>query len=536
MTSSPTSRFNATDRRVLLIAAERATLYLARGGRVVDALQFAAGDEGLASFARYLAAAPAAPLSILVDVVEEEYRQDTIPHVFGRDRRAVLGRRFARQFRGTPYWLALAQGREAEGRRDDRVLLAALTRPEQVTPWVTELLAHRVPIAGIHSLPVLSRELLKQLGAKGENVLLISVQQASGLRQTFFRDGQLRISRLAAMPRPGTVPYASYVTSELDKLRRYLNSLALTSRDGPLEVYVLSHGDMLAELEQECRDTESEVFQLVDVAQLAKKLRIPGDLRTPYSDVLYAQLLLDSPPREQYAQPDETRYYALHRTRIALLVAAVALLLSSTAYSTLRFVDALGLKQQALDAAQKAAFYQARFELARRGLPPTPVEPGDISQAVDVVAALEARRATPLPWLAALGAALARTPDVRLDAVQWTVAVDPNAVPGATAPVEPSAEHTIPSDARYVQYEIGILRGEITPFEGNWRAAIARIDALAAALRAHPRAVRVDVLSYPLDLDSTSSVSGAARTAEDKHAARFALKLVLGVPDGIHPG
>jgi len=48
---------------VLLVAADRATLYLARGGRVADALQFPAGDEGLTSFARYLAAAPATPIT-----------------------------------------------------------------------------------------------------------------------------------------------------------------------------------------------------------------------------------------------------------------------------------------------------------------------------------------------------------------------------------------------------------------------------------------------------------------------------------------
>jgi len=521
---------------VLLLTAERATLYIARAGRIVDALQFPADDEGHAAFARYLAVAPGAPIALLVDIVEEEYRQDTLPHVFGRDRRAVLARKFARQFRGTPYWLALTQGRESEGRRDDRVLLAALTRPELVTPWVAELLAQRVPLSGIHSVPVLSRELLKRLGAKGQNVLLISVQQASGLRQTFFRDGHLKISRLAAMPRPGTVPYASYVSSELDKLRRYLNSLALTSRDGPLEIYVLSHGDMLAELEQECRDTETEIYRLVDIAALARKLKIPGEVRTPYGDLLFAQLLLDAPPREQYAPPAETRYHTLHRTRIGLLVAGAVLLLASTCYSALSFVEALGMKQQALDAAQKAGYYHDRFELARRGLAPTPVEPADIKQAVDVVAALEQRRATPLPWLAVLGAELAKMPDLRLDEVQWTVAADPNMMPGAKAAADaPPDAQRVPAPA-YAQYEIGILRGEVTPFEGDWRAAIARVDALAAALRAQPRAVEVDVIAYPLDLESSSSVRGATGEASDTQAARFVLKLVLGVPHGIHAG
>ncbi len=533
MTSSPRSRFSTADRRVLLLSADRATLYIARGGRIADALQFPHGDEGFAGFARYLAASPSAPVSILVDVVEEEYRQDSIPHVHGADRRAVLSRKFARLFRGTPYWLALNQGRETAGRRDERVLLAALTRPEVVTPWITELLAQRVPVIGIYSLPVLSRELVRKLDAKGQNVLLISVQQASGLRQTFFRDGHLKISRLAAMPRPGTVPYASYVIAELDKLRRYLNSLALTSRDAPLEIHVLSHGDLLAELERECRDSEVEKFTLVDVATLGRQLRIAAPADTPFSDMLFAQLLLDAPPREHYAQASETRYYRLHQTRMALLVTSALALIASTLFSTFEFVEALGQKQQALDAAQKATFYQERFELARRGLPPTPVEPADIKQAVDVVAMLEARRSTPMPWLAILGNVLVRAADVHLDSVAWTVSVDPNAVPGGKAPPETGP---LARDPAYPQYETGVFSGQIASFEGDFRAAIESIDALVASLKAVEHVVHVEVLSYPLNLDPAASVSGGALEAASSREARFEVKLVRGVPDGLHKG
>ena len=230
------------DARVLLIAADRALLFLGSGRGLRHAYEFAAGDSGWAAFANYLEGAPPTPLYVLVDVVEEEYRQDTIPHVRGKDRASVLTRKYARLFRGTPYCLALDQGREREGRRDDRVLLTALTKPDTLTPWITELVNHRVPLAGIYSLPVLSHGLLKQVRATASNVLFISVQQASGLRQTFYRDGQLKISRLAQMPRLGSVPYATYVLAELAKLRRYLNSLALVSRESPLAIYILSHG------------------------------------------------------------------------------------------------------------------------------------------------------------------------------------------------------------------------------------------------------------------------------------------------------
>ncbi len=166
--------------RVLLIAADRALLFLGEGRALQHAYEFAAGESGWATFAKYLAGAPPSPLYVLVDVVEEEYRQDTIPHVRGRDRAAVLGRKFARMFRGTPYCLALDQGRERDGRRDDRVLLTALTKPESIAPWIEEIVQHGIPLVGIYSLPVLSAGLLPKIKAQASNVLFISVQQVSG--------------------------------------------------------------------------------------------------------------------------------------------------------------------------------------------------------------------------------------------------------------------------------------------------------------------------------------------------------------------
>jgi hypothetical protein len=258
MTFSLKSSFSIAEKRALLVTAERAILYQCRNGQVDIAYEFAANEAGRETFLRALVETNPTPIYVLVDVVEEEYRQDVIPHVFGADRKSVLERKFSRLFRGTTYCHAILQGRETEGRKDDKVLLTAITKTDIVAPWIALMEQQKVPVAGIYSLPVLSQALLKKIGAKGANVLLISVQSASGLRQTFFRDRQIKISRLAQMPRIGSVPYASHLMGELEKLRRYLNSLALTSRDAPLDIYILSHGQWLTELEQHCRDTAEE--------------------------------------------------------------------------------------------------------------------------------------------------------------------------------------------------------------------------------------------------------------------------------------
>ncbi|MSQ69409.1 MAG: hypothetical protein EXR83_14680 [Gammaproteobacteria bacterium] len=523
MTFLPGLKFSVAGQRVLLIAADRATLYLTRGGRLSEALQFAPGSAGEAVFARYLTSAAPTPILLLVDVVEEEYRQDTLPKVSARERHAMLSRRFARQFRGTPYWLAIAQGRETTGRRDHRWLLCALTRPEVVAPWVAALRTARVPLMGLHSLPVVSRALLPKLGAKGPNVLLITVQQGGGLRQSFFRDGHLTVSRLAAMPRGGTLSATEQLLSELDKLRRYINSLALIARDSPLEVYVLSHGSLLEDLRHECRDSDTQRFTLVAVPTVARGLRIPGDVATPYSDMLFAQLLLDAPPRAQYAPRDETRDSRVYRAGVGLLVASALLLLGGTLWSTLDFMAAIALKRQALDAAEKAGFYAERFDLGRRGLPPTRVEPAQITPAVELAAALGARRHTPVPWLQTLGQALAAAPTLRLDAVEWLAAGTPDAPIGTAQPAP------LAPDPRYWGYHIGIARGEVRPFAGDYRTAIAAVDGLAELLRANAAVYAVEVLEYPINLSSDAVMSGAPTQAGAVTPANFALKIVLGV-------
>jgi hypothetical protein len=400
-----------------------------------------------------------------------------------------------------------------------------------VQPWVKLIQDQKIPIAGIYSLPVLSQLLLKKIGAKGPNVLLLSVHNASGLRQTFFRDRQIKISRLAQMPRIGAVPYASHIMGELEKLRRYLNSLVLISREGPLEVYILSHGEWLNELEQHCRDTEDERFFLIDVTDIAARLGLSKEITTAYSDVVFNQLLLDAAPKNHYASEEETKYFSLHRMRNGLMAASILLLLGSMGWSGFNFLDAASLKQQALDAEQKANFYQDRYAMARQDLPPTPVEPRDIETAVDIVETLRRYKSDPSPMLEVISGVLETSPAVRLDQIEWYAAVDPNSAgAGDSRRTRVVEGDLIERNPKYSHYHIAVFKGHLQSFSGDYRAAIEQADALADGLAGHPHVQRAEVLQYPLDVTSDANLSGTATEPEDaKREARFALKVVLGI-------
>src|SRR5204863_7319863 len=121
-------------------------------------------------------------LNIFTDLAEEDFRPDTIPHVGRGDREAVGSRRLGQMFRNTPYRHALLQGREAEGRRDDRVLYAAITNGEVLRPWLGVLERRQLPIAGIHSAAVLGSRLIEALGIAAEHALLVLFTPGDALR------------------------------------------------------------------------------------------------------------------------------------------------------------------------------------------------------------------------------------------------------------------------------------------------------------------------------------------------------------------
>ncbi len=524
------STFSISETRVLLVAAERAILYLFEAGELAHAYIFNADEAGLVLFNRALSDLPPAPVCLLVDAVEEEYRQDTIPHVGGADRKAVLERKYARLFRGTPYHHALRQGRESEGRRDDHVLLTAITRPEILTPWIDILIDHKVPLAGIYSLPILSEGLLKKIGATGTNVLLISLQKASGLRQTFFRDQQLKISRLAYMPRLGSVPFAAHLMGEVEKLRRYLNSLALISRDSPLNIYILSQGQLLTELEQHCRDTDQERFLLLEVDEVTRRLGCKQSGDSHYGDLIFAKLLADRAPPNHYAKRAETQFYSMHRYRVRLAAAGMILLLGGAGWSGINFIEGVTFKQQAIDALQKSDFYQKRYELARQKLLPVPVEPREIRIAVDAVESLRQHKSSPEPLLRLLSLALRTIPDIRLDGLRWETSADPD--PEAAKASRRGKVERETASRPYAYYHIAELSGHLEPFYGDYRGAIEIIDGLAIELEARPDVHEVTVMQYPLDIRSEASVSGSTTARNERVVAQFKIKLVVGVNIG----
>src|SRR5579864_6682812 len=125
------------DKRLLYFTAQRVTAYLWTKGELRQEAVFRNNEEGVAEFSKYVADSRDSLFYVLADVVEEDFFQENIPYVRGRDRRALLARKLAQRYRDTTLAMPLSLGNEIHaGRREERILYTSFTNTQQFQPWL----------------------------------------------------------------------------------------------------------------------------------------------------------------------------------------------------------------------------------------------------------------------------------------------------------------------------------------------------------------------------------------------------------------
>ncbi|MCS3904420.1 hypothetical protein J2T55_002456 [Methylohalomonas lacus] len=501
-------------------------MYHWNGGSLDGIYTFDTSEQGLSLFEEYLNENAADPVYLLTDVAEEEFRLDSIPHVMGGDRKALLNRKKAKLFRNIRYSYCEVQGRETEGRRDDRVVFSALTDDEFLRPWLRRLEARKVPVAGIYSVALLSKQLLKSLGYGAGPALIVSLQRNAGLRESFFQNGDFKFSRLVRLPRYGTESYAPVIADEMEKMLRYLRSMRQINHDSLVQVYLLADEKLHAELEPACRDKVGVSYNQITLRDIAGKLGLKADFVDPFSESVFVYLLLKNRSGNIYAGEQETRYFTLRRLRHCLLGSSLFLLLGSFIWSGLAFIEGVTLKQETVSARAKTEFYGERYDMARERLPNIPVEPEDLKTAVQVVEGMADYKASPLPLMRTLSRSMDEFPDIQIDAIKWLASMDPNADPAGNASREASA---LSANSDYIYYQVARVSGSLAPFDGSYRRAIELVNRLAEDIRTQPGVYDVKILTLPLDVSPEARLQGTGDMVRGE--AGFSLKIVQGITD-----
>jgi hypothetical protein len=517
-----------------------------RGKRIVARREFAVSGAGAAEFERYLAGMASDPVHLFTDLSEEDFRLDTIPHVGARDREAILARKLSQIFRNTPYRHAVMQGRESEGRRDDRVIYTAITNPEVLRPWVDVMERLRVPLAGIYSAAVFSAVMLEELDIAFRHTLLVTFTPGDAMRQTYFRDGEIKFSRLTPVDLEEGQTLGAMIADETTRTWQYLDSLRHFGSDDRLEVCVLVHASDRASVQPELRDFAQIQHRLIDIEQASTKLGLrPAPLDSTAEEVLVHLYLLRR-SASHFASSELRRYATLRQVRIAVDRASVAILAAGVAWGGWNVARSYTGSEVDAAAEQRLAEINQEYDAVTRAMPSFGVGGATMRDVVSFYSS----SIKPFPALAGfverLSTVLGRHAGIQLTQLSWQAADDPNVMPAmsrsapavappvksvrkaadasAAAPVaDPNAANPPFAGGRYA---VALLEGTVHADADGFRNATERVARLAAEIGRIP-GFRADVVESPLDVRSSLALQGRlVDSAPAEMDLRFLLRIV----------
>ncbi|MDD2914076.1 MAG: hypothetical protein PHP70_02025 [Gallionella sp.] len=494
-------------RLLLFLSASQLHAQVMTGGKITVRHEFGNSNEGREAFTAFLQTAKY-PSYLLADLIEEDFRLETIPHLSGRNRKALLQRKFDQYYRGTLFRQATLLQRQKTGRRDDEMLFSALTNMALVIPWLEIMQAQHIPLAGIYSVPQVSTPLLGDYFP--DHLLLISWEKSAGLRQSFFNKNRLQISRLT--PVSAGASFQDTVAKELGRTCQYLKSLSLLPEGQVLDVRIIGHRDDLAELQSRLPADADIRYDLADIEEVAGQIKLDFNFIDSDANQIFLHVLAAKPPKTHYAQTVHMHDFTLWQLRHILNRLSGAVLVGSLLWGTTNIIlsndtvnasEALRIQTQiALNEAQQIT----------QALPGTRIPAADMKTSVSIMRRLDKYPSTPQAILKPVSMVLDHFPQIELNNFDWRMngsGPDTNDAAVSTGQI-PDTGTTI------------TIKASLHGFVGDYRAALAYLDRFQRELGA--TGYQVTVMNRPLDVSSGGTITDQ-REAPEK-ALDFSLQLI----------
>ncbi len=517
-------------KHILYFAGYRMMVLRWQANAFVGSAEFEPDDKGFAAFKALLQNEIEAPVRLLVDILEEDFRVESCPHVYGRDKAALHARLLNKYFRQYPHKSLRIQGRRQDKvRRDDIVLLSALTNPALFKPWIEILHELKIPLEGIYSLPLVGESLIKELGEPPRNVLVISQQVPGSIRQSFYVEGKLKLSRLAPS---SDEPHSYYeaLREETQRTVRYLENQNLIVGNETLEVFIVAPSQDHAYLDEIFSDDTRKRFHMLNRDSLAAALDIKTALPDPYCNWLYAHILLkDNRQQHHYATRSERKYFIYHQARVGLYAMSAAILAIAVLWGGFLMAQAYSFSSRQTDIQLETKRYERLYEEVVADISHLDLKVEDIRDAVILAQELMPAYAhRPYTLMRTVSQSLERNEKVELKSIKWLITSDQQHSFGEKKkPLDEQTRRLVQSGRKVLRYEKALIEAAVTGYEANPRIAVEIVDSFIHDVRKTDSAYSVDIIKMPFDVDPASRMvgQGLEQSIRDNEA-RFSFVMV----------
>ena len=522
-------------KRLFYFTGYRLSVLYWKGRELVGSSSFEPTEYGLDSFRNYLRQTENIPGEFLVDVIEEDFRNEQIPHVGSKDRNSVINRLIDRYYRSSQdYCYSEIIGRVKDGRKDDIVLIGAMTNPQLIQPWLSVLDECEVPLSGIWTLPLLSKKLLKIIKATSGVVLLVSQQVNSNVRQTLFRDGKLLSSRQSIINQDirDISGIGKLAAPEVSRTMEFLRAQNLVGIDETVNLHILGSNEQLQSLHEFFKTDDQQTVIIHPIADIQKKLGLKG-IGEKFSDNIFAWLCLSqSLSASHYGERQSFNRYYNRLAATALYVASLFVVIVGVLLTESNISAALEYEKSIVLLGQEEKNYKDLYSKKFKDFEEVFQNAGVMNSAVELAEQIKINSATsPLDFLISLSDVISQEElgTVHIDKIKWQ-AININ----KKNKKEGKANFT---DSLPVKHS-AIVTGRIDQSEQNYRESIEQIQAIVHSLKANPRIEYAEVMKMPVDLRSESKFSTESgvemkQSSKSESSGVFTLKIIMKAPDHV---
>jgi hypothetical protein len=518
-----------SEKRLLYFTAKRVVLYRWAHRKLSIESSFPNSEEGAAAFGAHLGSLPRSLFYVLVDIVEEDFHQENIPFVRGRDRSALLGRKLAQRYRDTSLSVALSLGFERTQRRDERVLFSAFTNNAQFQPWMEALNEAELPVVGVFSAALLAPKIAVKLGAKKAPLLLVTLESA-GLRQSYVENGKIRFSRLGPLEAAdATDPHrvAEAFDRETTRVHQYLTATRVVSREaGAIDALLIAPAGQKARVQAAAPNMPQVRVSVVELGEAAAAVGLKKYPDGSGAEVLMLHLLAERAPAQQYAGEGLRQFFRLRQLRTGLVAAGAALGAAGLLWAGVLLLQYFSLQDQITVDRQRESVANDGYKRVTAAFPKLPTTTDNLRVTMQKYASLTKLTARPERLVSDVSTALDASPRIEVDKLQWDITANPRAAtadrqqsPGAP-PAQPQGQ---PAGGQL--YEVVQLEGKVLVAKASdYRGISALVSEFAERLRNRP-GVEVIETKLPFEFGSQAPLKGEIGTEASAAVPRFTLKV-----------
>lgn len=510
-----------------------------KGKELTGTSSFEPTELGLDSFRAYLQQTENIPGNFLVDVIEEDFRNEKVPHVGSKDRKSVISRLIDRYYRSSQnYCYSEIIGRDKSGRKDDTVVIGAMTNPQLIQPWLSIIDECEVPLSGIWTLPLISKHLLKTLKATNGVVLLVSQQVNSNVRQTLFREGKLISSRQSIInqDQEDISGVGELAAPEVARTIQFLRAQNLIGENEEIKLHVLAAQEQVASLEHSFQSSGQELGQQsITIHQLKNIHDLLGlkGVGEKFSDGVFSWCCLNQNfLTSHYGEAQLFNRYHNKLAAAVLYATSLIVIITAVLYAGSNVSDAMEYEKSIAILKKEETSYKDLYAKKFKDFEGVFQNAGVMNSAVELAEQIRINSATsPLDFLIVLSEILSQQGigTVHIDKIEWK-AINIDEQSRAIVRANYTGREPVKHDA--------VISGRIDEPEHNYRESVNHIQRIIEYLKASPRIENVEALSMPVDVRSksrfaTESGVKSQQQRSSETTGLFSLRIIMKEPGNV---